>query len=83
MASVSQLAPIHLGLDVHRDTISVAILTPDQQVPEVDRIPHDEASVRRLVGRIGNPRRLRACYEAGPTGFELARLLAHRASAAR
>jgi transposase len=31
--------------------------------------------VRRLVARLGNPRRLRACYEAGPTGFELARLL--------
>ncbi len=75
MASVSHLAPIHLGLDVHRDTISVGVLTPDQQVPEVDRIPHDEPSVRRLVGRLGDPRRLRACYEAGPTGFELARLL--------
>jgi transposase len=75
VASVSQLAPIHLGLDVHRDTISVAILASDQIVPEVDRIAHDEASVRRLVGRLGGPRRLRACYEAGPTGFELARLL--------
>jgi hypothetical protein len=31
--------------------------------------------VRRLVGRLGNPRLLRACYEAGPTGYELARLL--------
>jgi transposase len=75
VASVSHRAPIHLGLDVHRDTISVGILTPDQQVPEVDRIPHDEASIRRLVGRLGDPRLLRACYEAGPTGFELARLL--------
>jgi transposase len=75
VASVPQLAPIHLGMDVHRDTISVAILAPDQQVPAVDRIPHDEASVRRLVTRLGDPRRLRACYEAGPTGFELARLL--------
>jgi transposase len=75
VASVSHLAPIHLGLDVHRDTISVGILAPDQQVPEVDRIPHDEASVRRLVGRLGDRRRLRACYEAGPTGFGLARLL--------
>jgi transposase len=75
-SSVSHLfAPIHLGLDVHRDTISVGILGPDQQVPEVDRIPHDEPSVRRLVGRLGDPRGLRACYEAGPTGFELARLL--------
>jgi len=75
VASVAHPAPIHLGLDVHRDTISVGILIPDQQVPEVDRIPHDEPSVRRLVGRLGDPRRLRACYEAGPTGFELARLL--------
>jgi hypothetical protein len=75
VASVSHLAPVHLGLDVHRDTISVGILEPDQQVPEVERIAHDEPSVRRLVGRLGDPRRLRACYEAGPTGFELARLL--------
>ena len=55
MASVSHPAPIHLGLDVHQDTISVGILSPDQQVPEVDRIPHDEASVRRLVGRLVTP----------------------------
>jgi hypothetical protein len=66
----------YLGLDVHKDTISVAILAPGCDGPEVDRIPHDEPSVRRLVGRLGDPRRLRACYEAGPTGFELARLLA-------
>jgi transposase len=73
--SVSQLGPTHLGLDVHKDTIAVAILAPDHESPEVDRIPHDEASVRRLVGRLGDPRWLRACYEAGPTGYDLARLL--------
>jgi transposase len=76
VASVSHLAPTHLGLDVHKDTISVAILAHDRDGPDVERIPHDEASVRRLVGRVPAPRRLRACYEAGPTGFELARLLA-------
>jgi transposase len=70
--SVTHLAPIHLGLDVHKDTISVGILDPDQQVPDVERIAHDETSVRRLVGRWGDPRLLRACYEAGPTGFERA-----------
>ena len=52
MASVSHLAPIHLGLDVHKDTISVGILRPDQQVPDVERIAHDEASVRRLLARV-------------------------------
>jgi transposase len=75
VASVSHLAPIHLGLDVHKDTISVGILEPDRQIPDVDRIAHDEASVRRLVARFPDRVRLRACYEAGPTGFELARLL--------
>jgi hypothetical protein len=53
--SVSHLAPTYLGLDVHKDTISVAVLAPDRESPEVDRIPHDEASVRRLVGRLGDP----------------------------
>jgi transposase len=75
--SVAHLGLIHLGLDVHKDTISVAILAPDRDGPDVERIPHEEASVRRLVGRLGDPRWLRACYEAGPTGYELARLL-HR-----
>jgi transposase len=75
VTSISRVAPIHLGLDVHKDTISAGILRPDQQVPDVERITHDEPSVRRLVGRLGDPRMLRACYEAGPTGFELARLL--------
>jgi transposase len=75
VASVSHLAPIHLGLDVHKDTISVGILDPDQQVPDVERITNDEPSIRRLVARFAEPRTLRACYEAGPTGFELARLL--------
>jgi transposase len=76
VASVSHLGPTHLGLDVHKDTISVAILAPDRDGPDVERIAHDEASIRRLVGRLGDPRWLRACYEAGPTGYELARLLA-------
>jgi transposase len=66
----------YLGLDVHRDTISVGVLRPDHDVPEVERMAHDEGSVRRLVARFPDPRRLRACYEAGPTGYELARLLA-------
>jgi transposase len=65
----------YLGLDVHRDTISVAVLGPDREAPTVDRIAHDEPSVRRLVAQFPDRRRLRVCYEAGPTGYELARLL--------
>jgi transposase len=64
-----------LGLDVHRDSISVATLGPELEVPTVDKIFNDEPSIRRVIGRFPDRSRLRVCYEAGPTGFELHRLL--------
>lgn len=66
---------VHLGLDVHKDSISAAILNPGQESPDCEKIFHDEESVRRLIGRLPEPRLVRACYEAGPTGYDLARLL--------
>src|SRR5690242_14947400 len=76
MSSVARLSgPIHLGMDVAMDSIAVGILPWGLDRPVVDRIAHDEVSVRRLVARLGNPGRLRACYEAGPTGYGLHRLL--------
>jgi hypothetical protein len=48
---------------------------PGHEAPTVDRIANDEPSIRRLVAQFSNPGRLRAGYEAGPTGYELARLL--------
>ena len=77
MARIPHAGPIHLGLDVHRNTISVATLPPDGASAAVERIPSDEAAVLAFLGRFAQPGRLRACYEAGPTGYELARLL-HR-----
>ena len=77
MARIPQQGPIHLGLDVHRNTISVATLLPACASAEVEQIPSDEAAVLAFVGRFAEPGRLRVCYEAGPTGYELARLL-HR-----
>lgn len=65
-----------VGLDVYRDTISVATLRPGRDGADVDKISHDEESICRLVARLPKPRhRLRACYEAGPTGYGLLRLL--------
>jgi transposase len=77
MPRIAQAGPIHLGLDVHRDSISVATLHPDRAAADIERIPHDETAVLQLIGRFVQPTRLRVCYEAGPTGYELARLL-HR-----
>jgi transposase len=73
--SVSHYPFTHLGLDVHRDSISVAVLPPGSDGGEVDKIFNDGDSVRRLIGRLGDPGQLRACYEAGPTGYGLRRQL--------
>ena len=54
----------------------VGILVPGAEVPVLDRVWNEEGSVRHLLGRLGDPAGLRCCYEAGPCGFELHRLLA-------
>jgi transposase len=65
-----------VGLDVSKDTIAVAVLVRSDSSPVLDKIAHDEISVRRLVRRLGDPGSLRVCYEAGPTGYEWYRRLA-------
>jgi len=62
-------------MDVHKNTISAAVLEPESFAPAVDKISSDDEMVRRLVGRFPRTPRVWACYEAGPTGYELARLL--------
>lgn len=66
-----------VGLDVHKDSITSAVLEPGRETPVVDRFFHDEASLRRFAAKLGDLREVRACYEAGPTGYEFARFL-HR-----
>jgi transposase len=66
---------IHLGLDVSKNRIAVGILGSGEVSPDAEMIVNDEPSVRRLIGRFPDPCLLRACYEAGPTGFGLHRLL--------
>ena len=60
-----------LGLDVHAETIAVAIAEPDGSVRSLGTIANREDAVRKLVGRLGSAEQLRACYEAGPTGYVL------------
>ncbi len=76
MSSIVHREFIHLGMDVSKDSIAVAVLSPDRDTAEVDKIFHDADSVRRPVKRIARPKAIWACYEAGPTGYDLQRLLA-------
>lgn len=61
----------HLGFDVHADSLVVAVAEPTGEVRPVGEIPNRPDALRRLVKRLGPPAELRACYEAGPTGYVL------------
>jgi len=58
-----------LGLDVHAETIAVAVAEPNGDVRAVGIIPNSPESIRRLVKKLGPAEDLRACDEAGPTGY--------------
>lgn len=75
MCSMPSVELIHLGMDTSKDTIVVGVLSPGEEMPVVERVFNDEESIRRLVGRFSDPCGLSACYEAGPGGYELHRLL--------
>jgi transposase len=58
-----------IGLDVHADTIAVAVAEPGSDVRSMGVIPNHAESIRKLVKKLGPATSLRACYEAGPTGY--------------
>jgi transposase len=60
-----------LGLDVHAETIAVAVAEQDGEVRSLGTIPNRAESIRKLMKKLGPVEQLRACYEAGPTGYVL------------
>ena len=60
-----------VGLDVHAETIAIAIAEQDGEVRSLGVIANREDSVRKLVRKLGTMEELRFCYEAGPTGYVL------------
>ncbi len=60
-----------VGLDVHAETIAVAIAERDQEVRDLGIIPNREESVRKLAKKLTEGGPWTACYEAGPTGYVL------------
>jgi transposase len=60
-----------LGLDVHAETIAAAVAEPDGEVRSLGTIANREDSIRKFIKKLGSSEQLRACYEAGATGFIL------------
>ena len=69
----------YVGLDVHKQSINVAMLLPGRSDAVSWQVENEESSVRRMVGRIRKQTEgeVRCCYEAGPCGYALQRHL-HR-----
>lgn len=65
----------YVGLDVHAQTIAVAIAEAEGEVRSVGVIPNRPEAVAKQLRRFGDAARLRVCYEAGPCGFVLQRQL--------
>jgi len=61
----------YLGLDVHAETIAVAVAERGAEVRSLGMIPNDPTAVARLIRQLGARGQLRACYEAGPCGYVL------------
>ncbi|MEZ6055552.1 MAG: hypothetical protein R3C01_02495 [Planctomycetaceae bacterium] len=62
----------YVGLDVHKDSISVAVADVGDAAAQVlERLPFDEARVLKLLRTLGPLGSLKVCYEAGPTGYGL------------
>jgi transposase len=64
-----------ISFDQHKFSIVAGVLPPDGGTPEVCRIETTEKAIRRFIAKQGGPDGLSVCYEAGPGGFALWRLL--------
>lgn len=68
----------YVGLDVHKDTIVIAVAEEGRTPPMVlGTFPHDVPQLIKRLAKLVDGRRelLRVCYEAGPTGYALHRRL--------
>jgi len=70
---------LYVGLDVHKETIAVAVALPGRGVPRYwGEIKHTPKSVSELVARLSEAHGgelMQWCYEAGPCGYGVYRQL--------
>jgi transposase len=67
---------VFVGLDVHKDSIVVAVAEAGRAPARaVATVPFEFNALRKVLERLGPKAAVACCYEAGPTGYGLARAL--------
>lgn len=70
---------IHVGLDVHKDSITVAAAEQGREKARlVGKVVHDIPKLLKVLAKFGGVDDLHIVYEAGPTGYGLQRALTAR-----
>jgi len=76
---MEERSKIHVGLDVHKDSITVAVAEPGREKARlIGKVVHDVPKLLKVLAKIGAPDELHLVYEAGPTGYGLQRALEAR-----
>jgi transposase len=74
--STSSLSILYVGMDVHKDSVMLAVLPADAREPAlVERLPNDPKRLQRFFARLAKGGEVRACYEASGVGYVLHRAL--------
>ena len=67
---------IYVGMDVHKDSITLAVLPAAAKNPtRLERLPNDLPKLKRFLDRLARDGELRVCYEASGAGYVLHRAL--------
>lgn len=67
---------IWIGMDVHKDTVMVAVFEDGSQEPEiVQQLPNEHRKLRRFFERWSGRGTVRSCYEASGAGYVLHRAI--------
>lgn len=70
---------LYVGLDVHAQTVAIALAEPGGEVRNYGAVSNGLETLEKTMCRIRKAHpgtELRVCYEAGPTGFVIARRFA-------
>ena len=68
---------IYLGMDVHKDSITIAVLPQSAKAPtRLEKLANDLPKLKRWMERVARDGELHACYEASGAGDVLHRALA-------